>query len=271
MNTITRLLIALCVTLLAACSDPKIDASTEESMKASVAQVRESLPAEKRDEFDKSLALLALNQINFADMLSNSGSGADVEAKMRQAVDGKTGDEIIAAAARVEAERKAKEREQALQEIAELQIKQQQAESARAALASFEVTRSRFYKEPQRYGSPKPVIELSVKNGTEHAVARAYFEGTIASPGRSVPWLKDTFNYSISGGLEPGEEAKWSLAPNMFSKWGSVEAPEDAIFTVIAYRLDGVDGEPLLTTDSFSERDAKRLAELQKQYQVEAK
>ena len=35
--------------------------------------------------------------------------------------------------------------------------------------------------------------------------------------------------------------------------------------------LDGVDGEPLLTTDSFSERDAKRLAELQKQYQVEAK
>ena len=25
------------------------------------------------------------------------------------------------------------------------------------------------------------------------------------SPGRSVPWLKEDFNYTIPGGLEPGE------------------------------------------------------------------
>src|SRR5690606_7385032 len=105
------------------------------------------------------------------------------------------------------------------------------------------------------------------KNGTEHAVARAYFEGTIATPGRSVPWLTETFNYSIPGGLESGEEANWALAPNMFSEWGTVDAPDDAVFTVTVYRLDGADGEPLLTTDGFSERNAKRLAELQEKYQ----
>lgn len=269
MNTIARLLMALCATLLAACSDPKIDASTEESMKASVEKVRDSLPAEKRDEFDSSLTLLALSQISFDDMLSGGGSAASAEAQMRQALDGKTAEEVIAQANRVEAERRGRERDQALQEIAELLSKQQQAEVARTALESFEVTRSRFYKQPQRYGRPEPVIELSVSNGTEHAIARAYFEGIIASPGRSVPWLKETFNYNISGGLEPGEEAKWSLVPNMFSKWGTVEVPDDAIFTVTAYRLDGADGEPLLTTGGFSERDAKRLADLQSQFQPE--
>ena len=115
----------------------------------------------------------------------------------------------------------------------------------------------------------QPIIELTVKNGTEQAVSRAYFEGTIASPDRSVPWHKDTFNYSISGGLEPGEEATWNLAPNMFSDWGKVDAPAEAIFTVTVEQLDGADGEPIYSTRELSERDLERLNELKKKYGVE--
>ena len=60
----------------------------------------------------------------------------------------------------------------------------------------------------------EPMIELTVKNGTSETVSCAYFEGAIASPGRSVPWYKDTSNYEIQGGIEPGETATWELAPN---------------------------------------------------------
>ena len=112
------------------------------------------------------------------------------------------------------------------------------------------------------------IIELTVKNGTSHAVSRAYFKGTIASPNRSVPWLQDTFNYLISGGLEPGEEASWSLAPNMFSDWGKVEAPSDAIFTTTVERLDGADGEALYSTIEFGEIEEERLSELKEKYNV---
>ena len=129
------------------------------------------------------------------------------------------------------------------------------------------MSKSRFYQKAQAYGlGNQPIIEITVNNGTGSAVARAYFKGTIASPGRSVPWLVESFNYSISGGLEPGETQSWSLAPNQFSDWGKVEAPKDAIFTVTVERLDGADGKPLFDAGAFTERDAIRLTTLQEKY-----
>jgi len=113
----------------------------------------------------------------------------------------------------------------------------------------------------------QPIIELTVKNGTGHVVSRAYFEGAIASPDRSVPWHKDTFNHSISGGLEPGEVATWSLIPNMY--WKTVDAPADAVFTVTVEQLDGANGETIYSTREFGERDLERLSELKIKYGVE--
>ena len=66
--------------------------------------------------------------------------------------------------------------------------------------------------------SYKPIIELTVRNNTGHPVSRAYFEGVLSTPGRSVPWIKDSFNYQISGGLEPNEESTWRLAPNKIGR-----------------------------------------------------
>ena len=137
-----------------------------------------------------------------------------------------------------------------------------------AQLAQFKVTRSRFYKQQSsnRFLGPEPVIELDVTNGTSSAVSRAYFRGTIASPGRQVPWLTDTFNYEISGGIEPGESVSWALAPNQFTDWGKVEAPEDAVFTVEVYRLDGPDGKALYDASGLSERELQRLTSLQEKF-----
>jgi len=55
----------------------------------------------------------------------------------------------------------------------------------------------------------------------------------------------------------------------MFSGWGRVDAPDDAVFTVTVERLDGPDGEPVLSTRDFGERDARRLEELKRQYNIE--
>jgi hypothetical protein len=96
-------------------------------------------------------------------------------------------------------------------------------------------------------------------------VKRAHFVATLASPGRSVPWLKDDFSYEISGGLEPGESAEWHLAPNMFSDWGKVDAPADAVLTVQTVKLEGANGEIL--DGSFSDEDQKRLDALKKSVQ----
>lgn len=270
-----KILIVLFAALLISGCDqltpaPTIDASSDESMKQSAQKVRESLPESERGEFDNAMRLLAFSQIDIKDLFAEGAAGVgNLKGKIREPLHGKTAQEVMAEAERIQLERKTREKEQALNEIKELEQKRVDAAAAREQLKAFEVLRSRFLMEEERYRK-QPIIELTVRNATSAAVSRAYFEGTIASPNRSVPWLKETFNYSIPGGLEPGEEAKWRLAPSTFlSGWGNVEIPADAVFTVTVEKLDGADGEALYSTTEFSGRDQERLAELKQKYDVD--
>lgn len=263
----TLIPLILLLFIISGCSEPKIDASSDESMKDSIEQVRKSLSQDKKNEFDEALKVLAFSQIDFKSLFSAGATGVDTtEMKMKEALDGKTGDEVIVEAERIKKHRKEKERTQAINEIQELIAKKDKSQNAKMELENFKVMRSRFYKLKQAYGDPKPIIELTVMNWTSHPISRAYFKGTLASPNRSVPWLTETFNYQISGGIESGEEAAWSLAPNMFSDWGKVDVPADAILTVEVERLDGVDGKPIFSSRDFSKSDAERLEKLKKEY-----
>jgi hypothetical protein len=162
-----------------------------------------------------------------------------------------------AKAAAEQKEQEAKKRAQAEAEIGDLEKKRSESERAKVELAKFVVSKARF-KKVKRYFNLDPIIELSVKNGTDKPISAVYFMGTLATPGRAVPWLKESFSYKISGGLEPGESANWNLAPNMFSEWGKVEGAPDMVLTVEVLRLDGADGSELYSL-TFSDEDQKRL------------
>jgi hypothetical protein len=246
-----------------------VDGTSEESLKKSLEKVRAGLPENDREKLDQAIQDIAFEDLGLDDLLvaGKTGDALGLAEKIRQTLDGKTGAEILAQAQEIRAERERKEREQALQEIQELRSKASAAEQAAKELKAFQILRSRFYKRPQRYGRPEPIIELTVVNGTKFAISRAYFRGTIASSGRAVPWLRDEFNYSISGGLEPGERATWKLAPNTFSDWGRVDAPPDAVFTVEVIKLDGPDNQPVLDAEGLSDFEKERLAKLEEEFQ----
>ena len=57
--------------------------------------------------------------------------------------------------------------------------------------------------------------------------------------------IKDYFNYSFSGGLNPGEKQKLVLAPNMFSEWGKLENRSDYILTITIKGLEDENESPL--------------------------
>ena len=259
--------VALMAGMLTGCGEPKLDGSSQQAFKDSAAKVAASLPEDKRQQFASDVMVLALQGLDISQVLQGKKNAEDVSSDMLTALNGKTAQQVSDEASRVRAARAERERQQALAEIQELAEQQKKSEAAKAGLAHFEVSKSRFYQKVKEYGfSNQPIIEITVNNGTGNAVARAYFKGTIVSPGRSVPWLVDSFNYSISGGLEPGETQSWNLAPNQFSDWGKVEPPKDAIFTVTVERLDGADGKPLFDAGAFTERDATRLAVLKSKY-----
>ena len=184
---------------------------------------------------------------------------ARLEGEHQQALESKEGEltEVLGVLERIK-----REGGQALQEIEELNERRAGAEGAREQLEQFRVLRSRFHQEEASAFSigKRPIVELTVKNETDHVISRAYFKGTLASLGRRVPWFEGTFDYEIRGGLEPGEQAEWRFTPRDdpghwgFNRWEGVEAPSDAILTVTVERLDGPDGEPL-----FTEQEQERL------------
>lgn len=263
-----KALFLITITILLASCAKRIDTSSEEKMQASIAEVKMSLDDQKKKQFEEALQLIIMNGMNLEGLLSGESDGDDIIQDYKDLLDGKTADEVIAEGQRIRAEMEARKKAEAKSEIEELYAKQRQAEKNRKLLEKFEINRSRFYKrkEGEYYITEQPIIELTVFNGTDQAISRAYFTGTLASPDRSVPWLKDDFNYEISGGLEPGEEVTWYLAPNEFSDWGTVDAPRDAILTVEVNQVDGPDGERLYSVWTFDEDDRERLEALLEDY-----
>lgn len=248
------------------CGQKTVDASTDESLKTSVEAMKKNLTTEQKTQFEDAVAVLAFSGVG--NIFEAAANPEGMERRMKDSLNGKTIDEIINEANLIVAERQKKEKEQAIIEVEEiksnivdLEQKRSDAENASESLTNFKVDRSRFYYQESSYTN-KPVIELTVTNNTENAVSRAYFEGVLSSPGRSVPWVQETFNYQIAGGLEPAETATWKLSPNMFGEWRNAPKDrKDMVLTVTVTRIDGADEKPIYDSE-FSENNDKELKTL---------
>jgi hypothetical protein len=254
LKTITLLIfIALLIT---SCS-PKIDTSSKNKMESSIEKVRQSLPENKRAEFDVSLQMLFYIQ-----MSEYFPREADTSSNSQLNIDGKTGLEIITLVKNLEKKEREQERKKVMQKIKELENKKVSAEKEKAELAKFKLVSSRFYKQKEEYSDEELIIEFTMKNETNYPISGGYFIGTLASPNRSVPWLKKFFNYSISGGLEPGEEITLRLVPQYSSELNTINISQDAVFTIEVRQLNGVKNKPLFSACKFTRKDEKQLREL---------
>ncbi len=88
---ITRVFILSVVLLLVSCGEPRIDASSNKTIKSSIEDIREALPIEKVPLFNSSLRMLT---IKYSKMHKSPTSNN----KLLEIIDGKTGLEIIAEA-----------------------------------------------------------------------------------------------------------------------------------------------------------------------------
>lgn len=252
------LLVSLFVVQGCGGSSNTVDGSSEEAMKASIQRIKESLDEEQKEEFDKAVMLLAFDGANLFQLGADKNAA---EKQMREKLGGKTASQIIEEAKTIREDREAEQRKQMEAEFADLQAKLADQERAKDDLAKFIVKDSRFYFSESGF-IKEPIIDITVENQMPMAVSRAYFKGVLATPGREVPWVEEDFNYSISGGVEPGEEQTWNLSPNMFGGWG--KAPKDRndmVLTVEVVRVDGANGEPIADA-TVTEREQDRYEQL---------
>ena len=259
--------LSLSALVLVGCSDPKVDTSSMPAAVVSIEKVRESLPTYKRDEFDTALKIIAMSSFNGIDLFNPQRmNAAEIAESANAYMHGLTGDEIIERADEMLRQRRAREREQALRTLNRLEAKQDSAQRAQEHLAQISIDNARYYISTSPYGALEPVIELTVTNGSDHAVAELMLHGVLKSPNREVAWVDETFYYAISGGLAPGESATWSLAPNRFGPWGNDQIPRNAVLTLTLLGVNNSEGEPLWDAPALTDNEAERLEELRAEY-----
>ena len=261
-----KTLIIVNLILLSSCTK-KIDGSSDEKIRVSIENIKNSLSNDKKKEFEDSLKIIMFQDLDFASLMQKDGAEKMTDS-IKTKLNGKTADDVIIEAKKIKEELELKKKEQARIEIDELYIKKADAEYNAKKLKDFKIISSQFYKyrESEYIPFEQPIIKLTLRNNTKHSISRAYFKGTLSSKGRTIPWLSEEFNHKISGGLEPNETDTWHLNPNMFSAWGTVEAPKDAILTVEVTKLDGENGQTLYSVIDFGEYEKERLNELLNDY-----
>lgn len=243
--------------LLSGCAPAQLDGSSEDSLRESSQALQDSISAEERERYVQALQIIAGEVRALGGDLSFDSAGrpsGEVDSESLLLLDGKSADEVIALGEEALASR----RERHMREVEELNEKKRKSAIAAAELAKFEATAD--YWLP--FFSP-PILEITVRNGTAVPVSRAHFEVTLASPGRSIPWFRKNISYPVRGGLEPGEEGRWSLTGYMPLDWDGQKVPKDSELTLVVTGIDGPDGEPAFGP-AFSALDAARLEQLTK-------
>ena len=269
--------------LLVGCGDPAIDATSKESMEHSVQEVRESLPLERRPEFDEAFKLLAFNKVQMDDLLVESAGGAGImQSKMKEALHGKTAQQIIDEAAVIlkqrqeeldRTEREAKEKADAAERAAGLALidhlekEKAAAEESARQLSRVKVLKSNFLMTYKGYSRTRAVIEMEIENQTSFPLARIDFQATLRVPGKSTPWCSDKFYYEFPGLVAPGERASFSWPQKPRTLWESVPNHREASLSVSMLGIRGFDGYPHYTATSFGNDKLKELTELKEKYE----
>lgn len=263
-----RALSLIAVLALVGCGKRGIDTSSPEKLEKSIEAQKQTLSPEKQKDYEKAIAVITTKDLDIENILQYAADPEGLKRKMadgQKALDGMSVEEVLAMGAKIEADRAAKKREQIAKEVKELEDKEAAVVAARRKLTAFKVERPRFYFGKLGFLKGQPTVELTVTNGMHSAVSYAYFECVLATPGRAVPWLKADLSHSISGGLEPGETATWTLQPWDGAWAGAPKDRKDMVLTVTVARLDGADGEPIIKGTEFSEFEIQRLVELKRQ------
>jgi hypothetical protein len=256
------LLAAATALLLSDCTEeqgpPKYDTTSNQTILETSVAVRNSIPGSQQAEYDEALKVVVLENANLEDMFQVTGESVSHPVLIKR-VHGMTGQEIIEEAKRIKLQ---KARAILLAKAAlynQLQQKQVDAELAAEQLANFRILATEYIPSTDDLLSHSAVA-ISVANNLEQAVSRVYFEVTISSKDREAPWISDTIQYKIPGGLEPGEKADWRLNVPFH---GDGKAPADADIYLVVTQVDDAAGEAIHSTTHFTANDKATLAELQ--------
>ena len=247
-----------------------LDCSSDSAFEASLEAINANLDSSIHEELAEAILYLALEDVNNLFVgLEMMGNRSAIRSNLEGIASGLTGREIIELS---DSKQRAKDISSLKSNIRGDKRKIGELESTIISLKAqldsmklnenglklFTISNSKFFWETEGY-LPQPKIEFTFTNGSKISLSRIYCDGVLHTPSRTIPWVKDSFNFEISGGIEPDETLTWIISPNSYGDWGNAPKNRDDMeLSLIVFKVDGPSGKTLYSI-SDSERYLKRI------------
>jgi hypothetical protein len=105
------------------------------------------------------------------------------------------------------------------------------------ATDSLAVVASKFLQDPWSKTNYDPVVVVTVQNLSEYEILRVIFRVNLLCDKGTMRLISDRLIYYVSGGLEPGETAKWKLYPKPHGEWGMRNLPYDTTIEILVEKV----------------------------------
>lgn len=179
---------------------PRIDISTEESMRASTERLRDSLNDKQKAKFEQAIRFIAFEGLTFNDLMSADETIKKIKEKFKN----KSYDDVIYDARQI-----------VKRKITDLNNEKATSASVRKTLEAIIVQKTTITTDTSGF-LPRRILYMMVQNKTGRTLSTIAFNIKTFAPGREVPYLNDDFKYEIPGGIQAGETLEWKLEPNTF-------------------------------------------------------
>lgn len=251
---------------LIGCGETRVDTSSYETLVKSLAKIRTSLPENKKKEFDEYSMLMAFYEVDLKKLVPGENVDKLSDARINVALNGKTGEEILAEGPKYKSDFEKLTREKLVQEHNKIAKKKNEYIMAKKMITVFKVVRSRLFKE-KASGSDAmvPILEMNVKNGTDQAVYKVHFDWELSNPNNGESKGERGLVYEIPEGFQPNDAAVWKIT----SKITDLEISPELKLKINITQLDDKNGEPLFGGNKLTEKEEERLAELKSILQMQ--
>ncbi len=261
--------------MLTGCSsglDRKLDGRNEQAFAASLGGMKKSSKPDEAAQLDQALLMLAVTDVSIGyeggilgayNKLLAEKTPEQLAEVLMPVVDGKTGRELIAAAARRRKSEAARQLARLERELSQLQKARDERAMAKPLLDAILIQDAglRFSSAGSQHAS---MIEFKVQNGTQMPLTYLYLRGSVAEAG-GKPLFAGDINYRLSDPLPSGETKQLRL-PNMDpGKWNAPEiwGRPNLALSIEVVNAESQPGQKLAPVFAF--KDAQRLAALEKE------
>lgn len=267
MLKIFALMTGLLFLVIAGCKEKpaRIDASSLNSFKTTVAAVISGLPEKDRAAFSQALLQVQVhiligekeNLVSIANALTVIGQNQEAALSASASrLNGLTGEEVMALANELALQKKKVRLAEIDSQIGlledELASEKKKRQEAQSVLDKIRIEAPQYRWTKNRF-MDFPFVRYTIINNSMHSIKSLKFVGRLETAGRAVPWREGVLQDFVPGGIEPGErkDLEMILVYNTPSWDGNdLKDKEGLVLTLSLIEITASDGLTISTSKS---------------------